>query len=406
LQEQVTGFGAMCEIGGHTDAAFAKCEIVIPSPGVPPRIGPIETAKKRGATVIGEVELASAYCASRIIAVTGTNGKTTVTELVRHMIGCCGGDAGIAGNNALPLSAAVMQDQQPEYLVVEVSSYALELVDTFHPWIAAVLNVSPDHLARHGSVEAYADVKERVFMNQGAGDFAVVNADDPVVAAMGERCAGQVVLFGLNDRLENGVWAGRQTIHWGDEVIAAVDDWPLPGKHNLANACAAMACLLPTGFDADGVVHGLRTFRGVEHRIEYVDTIDDVAYYNDSKATNIESLSVALDSFDTLVVLIAGGEGKGADYRILREKIRGHVRAMILIGEDAPLLDEAFGDVVATCRADSMGEAVKHARRYAEAGDVVLLSPACASFDMYVNFEERGRDFKECVAKLAKGVLT
>ncbi len=394
-------WGASWEAGGHTEAAFGGTDIVVPSPGVPPSIDPIAAAKEAGAAVMGEMELASRFCASRMIAVTGSNGKTTATELIAALIRGCGEDAGLAGNNAVPLSAAVNAERQPPYLVVEVSSYQLELARTFRPWIAAVLNVTPDHLARHGTLEAYAAVKGRIYARQGPGDHAIVNADDPRVAAMDTPAPRR--LFSLRGALDgDGLWIDAEgAIHAGGSgPVAHADDAPLPGRHNLENVLAALSAIRAGGFPWAPALEALRAFRGVEHRIEPVGEVDGAAYYNDSKATNVDSLRVALESFERPIVLIAGGEGKGSDYAVLAPLVRDKVTALIVMGSDAPRIEAAFGGLVPTHRASGMEEAVRLAHGQAAAGGVVLLSPACASFDMYSSFEARGRHFKECVGKL------
>ncbi|MDQ1256238.1 MAG: UDP-N-acetylmuramoylalanine--D-glutamate ligase [Candidatus Hydrogenedentes bacterium] len=394
---ELDALGIPFECGGHTRAAFAGTSLVVPSPGVSPRIAPIAQARQDGADVLSEMEVASRFCRAPILAVTGTNGKTTTTELLRSLVAACGHTVTLAGNNDLPLSAAVMAEQTPEYVVLEVSSYQLDLAVTFRPWIAAVLNVTPDHLARHGTIEAYADVKARIFANQRAGDTAVVNADDSYTARMTAGNGAARWAFSMKGRVEPGLWLDGDDIRMGGEAVARTSDNPLPGRHNVENVLAALSMMRAGGFDWDRTLAGLRAFRGVEHRIEFTASLNGVDYYNDSKATNIESLLAALDSFERPIVLIAGGEGKGSDYRVAREPVRRHVKAMVTIGQDAPLLEEAFGDIVPATRAGDMASAVRVAGGLASAGDIVLLSPACASFDMFRNFEERGRVFKDCV---------
>lgn len=396
---ELEAMGVPYECGGHTDAAFEGASVVIPSPGVSPGIAPIARAKAAGAAVMGEMEFAYPYCRSQILAVTGTNGKTTTTELLKTMVEHCGRSVVLAGNNALPFSEAVQMERQPIYMVLEVSSYQLETIQKFRPWIAAVLNLTPDHLARHGSEAAYAAAKARIFMNQRDRDIAVVNYDDPVVRAMAPERGAAVWPFSLSARLEQGVWLDGSSIRYGDEVIAEVSDTQLPGRHNLQNVLAALAVMRAGHFGWVGVLNGLQAFRGVEHRIELVANIGGVDFYNDSKSTNVDSLKVALESFDRPVVLIAGGQGKGSDYRVLRDVVKGRVKALITLGTDAELLEAAFGDLAPIERAADLGEAVERGAGLAAAGDVVLLSPACASFDMFENFEHRGRVFKESVLR-------
>ena len=404
--QELDRLGVPFERGGHTDAAFRDAAFVIPSPGVPPNLPQIRAAADSGATVIGEVEFAATRCRSRMLAVTGTNGKTTTTELLRACIAACGHTVDLCGNNARPLSEAVMADPAPQYLVVEVSSYQLETIRTFRPWIAAVLNVTPDHLTRHPTTEEYAAVKARIFENQGAGDVAVVNADDPQTAAMAQAGAQRRVPFSLTQPLDGGVHLEDGHIVCDKHLLAHVDDVRIPGKHNLSNVLAALAMLWAGRFPMDKVRSGLRGFTGVEHRMETVLTHNHVTWINDSKATNLDSLKVALDSMNHPVVLIAGGRGKGDDYRKLRPYMKAMVRAIVTMGEDAPKIEDAWSDMAPTQRAADMADAVARAAALAQRGDVVLLSPGCASFDQFDDFEHRGRVFKECVREFVGAGVT
>ena len=391
--------GVPYETGGHGDGVVESADLIVPSPGVPAALPPLEAARRRGVPVAGELELASRFCAAPMLAVTGTNGKTTVTELLRSMVEACGKSAALAGNNDTPLSEAVLLPERPDWVVVEVSSYQMETADRFHPRVAAVLNVTPDHLKRHGTLEAYAAMKARVFARQGGGDAAVRNAADPRVAVLPVPEGVRRVPFSAAGRLAAGVWTEDGAVFLGADKIMDPGDNPLPGAHNLENVMAALAVMAGAGLPLDRAVAALRAFRGVEHRIEFVlrDPVRGCDYYNDSKSTNVDSLRVALESFDRPVVLIAGGRGKGDDYRPLRETVRRHAVRLVTMGEDAPLLEAAFGDAVPAERADGMDDAVARARAGAAPGWAVLLSPACASFDLYNNFEERGRDFKRAV---------
>ena len=401
FREELDALGVPYECGGHSADALKEAALVIPSPGVPLTCFPVQEALRCGIEVLGEMEFASRFCTSRIVAVTGTNGKTTTTELLYRLIAACGPAVALAGNNDRPFSGVVLEDTQPDYVVLEVSSYQLETATTFHPWAGIVLNVTPDHLARHGTIENYAAVKAKLFANQQSGDVAILNQDNPWTRAMAVPDDVDLVWFSLKERSERGLWLDGDAIRAGDECVAMTSDTPLPGHHNLENVLASLCVMRAGGFDWDKTLACLRTFRGVEHRIEFVLSANGVAFYNDSKSTNIDSLKVALDSFEQPVVLIAGGEGKGADYGVLRDQIRERVKALVTIGQDAPLLEQAFGDVVATSRAETMEQAVELAASAAGANGTVLLSPACASFDMYDNFEHRGRVFKACVREWA-----
>jgi len=397
---ELEALGVPCETGGHTGRA-QDADLAVASPGVPPDIPPLQQLRAAGVSVIAEIELGFRFCASKVLAVSGTNGKTTTTELLRAMIAACGHTVGLAGNNDTPLSLAVLDPASPEYMVLEVSSYQLETIDTLRPWIGAALNLTPDHLGRHKTMQGYAAAKNRLFENQGAGDTAALNAADPYVSAMATPKDARRILFATQGPLKEGLWCDGETFLDGERSLAPATCNPLPGRHNLENALAALAMMRAGGFAWDGVLEGLRGFRGVEHRIEWTRELDGVAYYNDSKSTNVDSLRVALESFDRPIVLIAGGRGKGSAYGPLTPLMQARVRHLIALGEDAPKLEEAFAALVSTGRADSMAGAVAMARECAREGDAVLLSPGCASFDMYDNFEERGRDFKACVRRLA-----
>ncbi len=400
FKEELEQLGVPYECGNHSPLAFQRCEVLIPSPGVPPAIEPIARAVANGAALVSELDFAYSRCNVPVIAVTGTNGKTTTTELIAALVRACGYRVALAGNNALPFSGAMVDSGALDYVVLEVSSYQLETSREFHPWIGAVLNVTPDHLARHKTIEQYAAEKAKMFARQTPREFAIVNADDAICAALGQDTVAQGRAFSLEGRVAEGLWLDGEVIREGSREVARRADVPLPGRHNLANALAALAAMRAGGFDWAKCLEGLRAFRGVEHRIEPVSTIDGVRYVNDSKSTNVDSLRVALESFERPIVLIAGGRGKGSDYRVLRALMAKHVKAMVTIGEDAPKLEEAFGDLTPCVRAASMDEAVQRAQERAAPGDVVLLSPGCASFDWYNNFEERGRAFKRAVAAL------
>ena len=403
---QCLEMGVSFELGGHTMDAFEGAEMVVTSPGVPLASDLLAPMRVRGIPIIGELELASRFCRSRIIALTGTNGKTTATELLRAMIAACGRTVDLAGNNDRPLSLVALLEDQPEFVVVEASSYQLETAGTFHPWIAAALNVTPDHLKRHGTMEGYSVAKTRIFRCQGPGDIAVVNAGDPFTRAMKMPAGVDRIEFSLSRETPCEAWMAGDGYYLRGERLAETGDNPLPGRHNAENVLCALAMLAAGGFDRGGMVAGLRAFKGVEHRIEHVLAENGVDWYNDSKSTNVDSLRVALESFNRPLVLIAGGQAKDSDYRVIRDLFAVHVKHMVAIGDDAPRFAEAYGDLAPWSRADSMDDAVARARRAAAPGDVVLLSPGCASFDWYGNFEERGRDFKRAVRTLCGGART
>jgi UDP-N-acetylmuramoylalanine--D-glutamate ligase len=403
-QQELARMGVPFEIGGHTSGMLEGAAMLVPSPGVSPRILFVADAVAKGIPICSELEFASRYCGSKMIAVTGTNGKTTTTELLKAMIEACGHSVLLAGNNSLPLSDAVLAETPPEYMVVEASSYQLDLTRTFRPWIGVVLNVTPDHMARHGSMEAYSAAKAKVFANLGADGIGVVNEDDPLTLAMVGSPAWERVSFSACGAVSHGAWLDGETIVFDRERVAETADIPLKGGHNVENVLASIASMAAGGFDLERAREGLRGFHGVEHRIEYVAEAMGVKFYNDSKSTNLDSLRVALKSFDEPVVLIAGGEGKGSDYGKLTPLVSEHVAHLVTLGEDAPLLEAAYGDRVPTTRAADMEDALRIAAKACAAGRSILLSPGCASFDMYRNFEERGEDFKKIVRGLVEEI--
>lgn len=387
--------GVPFEYGGHTDAALLDTHLVIPSPGVPPNIPMLKEALDAGLTMMSELEFAFRFSTSKLVAITGTNGKTTTTELLAHLFISCGLDAVLAGNNESPFSSVVTGDAQPDYVILEVSSYQLELVDQFRPYVASVLNISNDHLGRHGTMESYSATKARIFARQHGDDIAILNTDNAVVSSMADSISGNIVRFGTSGDADV-VLDGDNLLVQG-QVVARRSDSPMPGRHNTENILAALAVMSVFDVDWSKVCEELKTFGGVEHRIEKVADLNGVSYYNDSKSTNLDSLKVALESFDRSILLIAGGEGKGDDYSVLSELIQSRVKQIVAIGADADAICAAWGEYAQTCIVDSMDAAVAKVHEAARPTDVVLLSPACASFDMYTNFEERGADFKRCV---------
>lgn len=399
LADTLSALGIPFECGGHSDLALKNTTLVIPSPGVPPAIPLLQKAQAQGIPLMSEMEFASRFCTSKMIAVSGTNGKTTTTELIAHVMRTCGLDVGLCGNNETPLSEIVAQDSQPDYLVLEVSSYQLELADQFAPAIGVVLNLTNDHLARHKTMENYAATKARLFAQQTSEDVAILNADDPLVAIMDKGLKSCVIKFSQSNSKES-VCCIEDDLLVEDVVVAQRSDSSLPGDHNTENILATLAVMSVLDADCSALTEGLQSFGEVEHRIERCAEYAGITFYNDSKSTNLDSLKVALESFDAPIVLIAGGDGKGSDYSLLNELVQEHVKSLVAIGTDAPKMITVWGEEVQAIHAPSMSDAVRMAYEQACEGDVILLSPACASFDMYSNFEERGHDFKACVQAL------
>jgi UDP-N-acetylmuramoylalanine--D-glutamate ligase len=400
--------GVALELGGHHAETLAAADLVVLSPGVPPDQPALEPARRGGAEIIGEIELAWRWLRGRVIAVTGTKGKSTTTTLVGRMLDAAGRNALVGGNIGVPLSAQVEQSTADTVHVVEVSSFQLETTTTFRPWIAVWLNFTDDHLDRHPSVEAYAAAKARIFANQGPGDWAVVNADDRTVMARSEGIAARRALFALSGRIADGFvvdgdWIVRRTATGVDRLVpvAAVE---LTGRHMLGNVLAAAAAASLAGCAPEALTSALRGFRGLAHVMEPAGEVGRVRFVNDSKATNVEAARRSIESFASGVVAIVGGRFKGGDLTELRGPMAAHGRAVVAIGEAAPLVRRALDGVVPVVDAGSMREAVERGYDAAAPAGVVLLAPACASFDWFRDYAERGDAFKREVQRLKERV--
>ena len=391
--------------GGHPDAAFAGAELIVVSPGVPLELPALVAMRARGVPIIGELELAWRVMEADVIAITGTNGKTTTTTLTGELLRTQVRPVLVGGNIGTPLAEHALEFPGDGIVVAEVSSFQLDTTDRFRPRVAAILNITPDHIDRHGTFERYVDAKARIFANQLSTDCVVLNADDPVTAGLGGRARGRVIWFSRLTTLTHGVfiydgWIVAK-LNGSTERICPVTEITLRGQHNVENVLAATACALWTGMSPSSIRRGIAAFRGVAHRIERVHDDRGVVYYNDSKGTNVDSTIKALESFSEPVILIAGGKGKGQDFGPLAEAARGRVRRAILIGQDRDRIRAALDLAgIPAEDAEAMDDAVLRARDAARVGDVVLLSPACASFDMFRNFEHRGDVFKSVVRAL------
>ena len=391
--------------GPDAAGAFDGAELVVVSPGVPLDGPQLAAPRARAVPLIGELELGWRATEAETIAITGTNGKTTTTALVGALLAEQPRAVLVAGNIGTPLAAGAAGFPADGLVVCEVSSFQLETIEAFRPRVAAVLNVTPDHLDRHGSFAAYVDAKARIFLNQTEADCAVLNADDEAARALAARTRAHVVWFSRRRPLGHGVFVrdGRVVARLNGHVeeIGPVSEISLRGAHNVENVLAATACALWTGLAPAAIRRGIARFRGVPHRIEPIRELEGVQYYNDSKGTNVASTLRALDSFTERVVLIAGGKGKGQDFAPLAAAARGRVAHAVVIGEDGPAIGAALAaaGVPVTAR-PTLAAAVEAARGLARAGDVVLLSPACASFDMFDSFEHRGDVFRKLVERL------
>lgn len=380
-----------------------QLDLVIVSPGVPASIIPIRYAERAGAEVIGEVELAARYLKGRVIAITGSNGKTTTTSLIGALLRDAGLPVQVGGNIGKPLISMVESSREDGWTVAELSSFQLETTSTFHPSIAVVLNVTPNHMDRYETFNDYAAAKHRIFMKQTAEDVAVLNADDPTVSSWAGGLRAKVINFSVRKEIDNGVYLrGRELIFQG-QVLLRVDEMKLRGLHNVENTAAAFAAGIAAGASLESMRESAKRFEPVEHRLEFVAEIEGVKFYNDSKATSVDATLKALEAFahePGKVVLILGGRGKQTPYAPLAALVREKVRSLVLIGEDAETIANELGEFAPGERVADMKEAVTSSFRLADKGDVVLLAPACASFDMFESFEHRGKVFKDEVHKL------
>lgn len=398
--------GVELRLGRQTPDLLDGVDLVVLSPGVPLKSPIPSAAMERKVRTIGELELAHAASSGRWLAVTGTNGKTTTTALLGELVGTTGAPVAVAGNIGVALSGEVERVPADGFIVAEVSSFQLDTTEAFSPHVGVLLNVTEDHLDRYDSFDAYRRSKARVFAGQSASDFAVLNFDDPWVAGLADEMRATVIPVSAGREVAGGVFLRDRAIvsQFGGEeceVIAAAEIG-IPGPHNLSNALAATAAAVAVGVTPDAAAGVLRSFRSLEHRLETVAEIEGVHYVNDSKATNVDSVSFALRSFDAPIVLIAGGSDKGTDFSPLASYMDGRVKRLVLIGEVAGQMERTFAGLVPVERAESLESAVRAARLAADSGDVVLLSPACASFDMFDDFEDRGRQFKDIVASLER----
>jgi UDP-N-acetylmuramoylalanine--D-glutamate ligase len=388
-----------------------QIDLLIVSPGVPTKAIPIRYAERRGVEVIGEIELASRFLRGRIVAITGTNGKTTTTSLIGQMLKDGGLNVQVGGNIGTALISMIESSHDDSWTVVEVSSFQLETIVDFHPTVAAVLNVTPNHMDRYESLMDYAAAKHRIFMNQTAGDGAILNADDEIVSSWATGLRAHVVQFSVQRELGEGMFLrGRDLVSKtadGERAVMTRDDLRLRGLHNVENVLAATAAALACGVAPESLRGTVRNFRPVEHRLEEVAEVDGIRFYNDSKATSVDATIKALEAFADdpgQIVLILGGLGKKAPYAPLASLVKERVRKMILIGEDAPVIEKELGEAAPFEHAATMTDAVQRGFAAAQRGDTVLLAPACASFDMFKSFEDRGRVFKEEVQSLKSKV--
>ncbi|MGB8542126.1 MAG: UDP-N-acetylmuramoyl-L-alanine--D-glutamate ligase [Candidatus Acidiferrales bacterium] len=395
--------GVKLELGGHNSESFVNQDLIVVSPGVPAKLPALELARARGIPVWSEIELAWRFLRGKLIAVTGSNGKTTTTSLVAHILQTASIPTLVGGNIGTPLLALVENSMDTNVTVAEISSFQLETIEKFRPEIGVLLNLTPDHLDRHASFEEYALAKMRMFENQIERDIAVLNADDPEITRR-MPTKPQIFWFSRQKRVAAGAFLRDEQIFFrneGSEVaLARRDEISLRGEHNVENVLAACAAAYLAGADPGAIATGIKTFKGVEHRLEFVAEVAGVQFYNDSKATNVDAAVKAIEAFAGPLIVILGGKDKGSPYTALRELLRQRTRIAILIGAAADKIAEDLGDSVPLKIAGTLDRAVEIAMKNAQAGDIVLLAPACSSFDQFENFEHRGRTFKELVANL------
>ncbi|MEE4608527.1 MAG: UDP-N-acetylmuramoyl-L-alanine--D-glutamate ligase [Desulfobacteraceae bacterium] len=412
LPPDLAASGIELEFGGHRRETFTGADLIVVSPGVPHTIAPLEAARRRGIAVIGELELAARWLKAPVVAVTGTNGKTTVTQMIGDMLAASGRRVFVGGNIGCPLIAAADSEPAPELVVAEVSSFQLDTAQWFHPKVAVLLNISPDHLDRYPGMGAYARSKARIFARQGAGDVAVLNGGDALVRALAPatgplrtwfagRPAGEA---GIDQQGEDLVLAGfdkpRDHLNGERFSLAALK---LLGRYNRANAAAAVLAARFAGAEPGAIARVLAEFTPLPHRLATVATVDGVRYVNDSKATNVDAVIQALAAFDAPVVLIAGGRDKGGGYEALRPALQPGVKRLVVLGEAAEVIARTLGPACpgGVVHAADMREAVRLARDSAGPGEVVLLAPACSSFDMFTDYAQRGEAFAAAVRELA-----
>lgn len=403
--------GIGCLPGDVPGWLLDQIDLLVVSPGIPGKAIPLRYAERAGAEVIGEVELASRFLKGRMVAITGSNGKTTTTSLIGQLLKEAGLQTQVGGNIGTPLISLVETSRDDGWTVVEMSSFQLETIKEFHPQVAIVLNVTPNHMDRYESLTDYAGAKHRIFMNQGLGDVAILNADDEIVSSWAKGLRAHVVKFSSKHELNEGLFLrGREIVSRSgsaEKTLMAQNEMKLRGLHNVENVMAALSAGLACGASPTSMRETIRNFEPVEHRLEFVSEIGGVKFYNDSKATSVDATVKALEAFaddDGKVVLILGGRGKKAPYAPLASLVKAKVRKLVLIGEDAETIADELGNLASHESAKDMKDAVARSFEAAEAGDTVLLAPACASFDMFDSFEHRGRVFKEAVSSLKSQV--
>jgi len=398
--------GIAVETGGHGERTFREQDLIVVSPGVPVDAAPLLQARAAGEPVIGEIELAAQNLPGDIVAITGSNGKTTTTTLVGEILAAGGLPVSVGGNIGTPAISLVERVTRQTVVVLEVSSFQLETIQTFRPKVAVILNITPDHLDRHRTFQAYVDAKARIFENQQSSDFAVLNEDDPTSRTLADRTRAQVLWFSRKKEIPQGAFVRDGKILFLDgkshREVMLISEIPLKGAHNLENVLAGVCAGALMGCEPPKIRQAIQNFKAVEHRLEYVATVKGVEYFNDSKATNVDATIKALESFPKNIHLILGGKDKGSDYTVLNDLLRERVKRVYTIGAAAEKIESHIKGAAEIVHAETLENAIRRASAVAEPGDIVLLAPACASFDQFQSYNHRGRVFKEVVQALAQ----
>jgi UDP-N-acetylmuramoylalanine--D-glutamate ligase len=384
----------------QSDAVFKDCDLIVLSPDVPADLPAIEAARRRGAVVIGDVELAAPYLRGRTIGITGSNGKTTTTSLTGHILREAGVPVQVGGNIGVAVASMIATSRDDGWNVLELSSFQLETIREFHADVAVALNVTQNHLDRHHTFENYAAAKGRIFENQRNEDLAILNADDPVTAAYAKQTPARVEWFSSHRKVEPGATLCGDKLVLGGKLLMTAGEVPIRGRHNLENVLAAGLAASRAGVPTAAIAAAVRTFKAVEHRLEFVRNLNGIDFYNDSKATSVDATLKALDAFPGGVWIILGGKDKGLDYRALREPLAAKARGALLIGAAAGKIGEALAGATPLVESGTLDAAVEYAFAHGSPGDTVLLAPACASFDQFKSYEHRGEVFKEIVNRL------
>ncbi len=400
--------GIMVEAGGHGLLTFRRQDLIVVSPGVPLETPELAQVKSFGLPVIGELELAARFLKGQIVAITGSNGKTTTTVLLGEILKAAGLPTLVGGNIGVPVIALIDESTEASWAVLEVSSFQLESTDQFHPRIAVILNITPDHLDRHGTFENYALAKERIFAAQNEHDYVVLNADNARAAEAAARSAAKVYWFSVEHPVPEGAWLESGAVVYRGaedappETVMPLSGIPLKGAHNVENVLAAVVAARLAGAPVEAIRGAVENFRAVEHRLEFVAAVNGVEYYNDSKATNVDATAKAISAFSKGIHLILGGKDKNSDYTELSQLLRERVRAVYTIGSAAAKIESHLRGVVSIRSCETLSNAVSAAAAAARRGEVVVLAPACSSFDQFESYEHRGRVFKELVNELRR----